>query len=247
MRSSNNCSGSVSSFDFEFLCCAHIYQLQVSIGAHHEVLRLEVSIDDFIGMEMLQDTEDLADQKFSFILVEGDHLCNCIEKIFTLNIFHHKVDEVSVLDQFVEADQEWMLGGSSQNLFFIHHVLNDLRLFHITPVENFNSVDLICPVIVASINLSEIPRSQFLDDMEISDDHFLLMVMSDCGLLDGLAHVSLTLCRFDLKIDLHLTHEPIAHGKNVLRNGELFVSHQLTELHNRILLVGDAFTFELGS
>ena len=56
MGSSNNCSRSVSSFNFQFFCCTHVHQLQVPVCAHHQILRLQISVNDLVWMQMLQDT-----------------------------------------------------------------------------------------------------------------------------------------------------------------------------------------------
>lgn len=70
-----------------------------------------------------------------------------------------------------------MLRGCSEDLLFVHHVLDDLGLFNVASVKNLNSINFVCFLIVAGINLSEISRTKLLNHMEVADYHFFLMIM----------------------------------------------------------------------
>lgn len=43
------------------LGCAHIYELDISVGTHHEIFWLDVTIDYFVRVQVLETQNDLRD------------------------------------------------------------------------------------------------------------------------------------------------------------------------------------------
>ena len=91
-------------------------------------------------MEMLHHEKDLSDQESSVFKSEGDDFGNNIKEIFSLDELHDEIDEVAVFEEFVEVDDEGMLGSCPKNFFLVHDILNDLRFFNIVAVKNLYCV-----------------------------------------------------------------------------------------------------------
>lgn len=130
-----------------------------------------------------------------------------------------------------------MLRSSSQNLLLIHHILNDLGLLHVTSIKNLDCVNLVCFFIVAGIHLAKVARSEFLDNVKIADDHFLLMIVLSCRLPDRLGHLRFGFRLFYFKVNVHSTNKTFTSSHDILRHSELLMSHQLAQLNYRIRLI----------
>ena len=75
---------------------------------------------------MLDHEQNLSDEKPGMLHGEGNDFCDDIKEIFSFYELHDEVDEVGVFDQFVETNNKGMFGNYSQNLLFVHDILNNL-------------------------------------------------------------------------------------------------------------------------
>lgn len=174
MRCSNDGIGSKSPLNLQFFSSTHVHQRKIAIAVHHQILRLEISIDNSIIVHMLYHQQNLSDQETSVLRRKGYHLCNHIKQILTLDELHHEVDEERILDQLVEAYYERMLGHCPQDLLLIHDVLDYLRFLHIGPIQHLNGVQLLRLVIPARIHLTKITLPQPSNYVKVSNLHLLL-------------------------------------------------------------------------
>ena len=126
MGSSNNGVGSVPSFNFESLSCSHVYKGEIAISVHHEVLRLQIPVNNSISVEVFHHDENLSDQKASVLKSERDDFSDDIEQVLAFDELHDEVDEVAVFEEFVETDDEGVFWGCSQNFLLVHDVLDYL-------------------------------------------------------------------------------------------------------------------------
>ncbi len=79
MRSANNSRSSISSLNFQSFSGTHVDQSDISIARHHDILRLQISINDPIRMQMLHHKQDLTHDKFRLILGKSRILCDGVE------------------------------------------------------------------------------------------------------------------------------------------------------------------------
>ena len=136
-----------------------------------------------------------------------------------------------------------MFWGCSQNLLFIHNVLNDLRFLDVAPIKDLNCINFVCPFIIAGIYLPKISRSKFFNYVKVGNYHFLLVILSR-GLLYGLLNVWLGFWRFDFKVDDHFSNISFIWCCYILRNRKLLMRHKLAELDYRIHLVSNALSLK---
>lgn len=134
MRGADDGIGPKSSLNLQFLGRAHIDQGQEPIDVHHQILWLEIPVDDAIGVQMLHHEQDLRHQLPGVLGSEGDHLGDDVEKILALDELHDEVDEVAVLYQLVEGHHEGEARDCPQDLLLIHDVLDYLGFLDVGTV-----------------------------------------------------------------------------------------------------------------
>jgi hypothetical protein len=135
VRSADDGVGPEPALDLQLLSSAHVDQREEPVDVHHEVFRLEIPINDAIGVQVLHHQEYLGDQLPRVFRREGDHLGDDVEEVLTLDELHDEVDEVGVLYQLVETDHEGELGHRPQDLLLVHYVLDYLRFLDVGPVQ----------------------------------------------------------------------------------------------------------------
>ncbi len=140
-----------------------------------------------------------------------------------------------------------MLWSRSQNLFFVHYVLNYLGLLNVASIKDLYRIDLISFLIVTCIDLPEITRTKLFDDMEVTQDHFLFMILLAGGLSQRFIYLWLRFWHFGFKINRHFSCKSFALHNNILWNSELLMGHELAELNDWIWFISDALSFKFGS
>jgi hypothetical protein len=110
VRSADNGIGSKPSFNLKLLSSPHIHESKKAVDIHHKVFRLEISIDDSIGVQMLHHKKDLGNELPAVFWGEGNNLSNDVEEVLTLYKLHYEIDEVTIFYQFVEAYHKWEFG-----------------------------------------------------------------------------------------------------------------------------------------
>ncbi len=78
------------------LACAHIHQLQVSIPAHHNILRLQVPVNQRLLAEQLQDVDQQSNIKSSLFEGKNANGSDNIEQVPSFDILSEEVDVVVV-------------------------------------------------------------------------------------------------------------------------------------------------------
>lgn len=132
-----------------------------------------------------------------------------------------------------------MEGGCAEDLLLVHYVLNDLSLVDVIAIQHLNGIDLVSLLVIARIHLAKVPRSQLLHYMKIRYNHLLLVALFQVQLVDGFGQISLRLSWFQLKVNGQLRHKPLVLSSNILRHNELLGDEKLTELDDRVLVIGD--------
>lgn len=81
----------------------------------------------------------------------------------------------------MEADDQGRLGYFAKSFFLVGDVGHGVGFFDEGSVEHFDGVEFFCFVVVAEVDFCEIALSEFANDVEIADLHFLLTGLAVCG------------------------------------------------------------------
>jgi hypothetical protein len=140
-----------------------------------------------------------------------------------------------------------MFWSCSQDLFFVHYVLNYLGLLNVASIKDLYSINLISFFIVACIDLPEITRTKLFDNVKVTQDHFLFMILFAGRLSQRFICLWIRFWLFGLKINWHFSCKSFALHNNILWNSELLMGHELAELNNWIWFISNALSFQMSS
>lgn len=126
MWGTNDGIGPKPAFYLELFGCAHIHKCEESIYIHHKIFGFQIAIDDTISMQMLHHEKDLGHKLPSMVGSKRYYLGDNVKEILPLYELHDEVDEVAVLDKFVEGHYEGEARNCPQNLLLVHYILDDL-------------------------------------------------------------------------------------------------------------------------
>ena len=166
--------GSEPSFHLQFLGRAHIDQSEKPISIHHQILRLEVSVYDAAGVQMLHHEQHLRHQLPSVLNSKGSHLADDVEEVLALDELHDEIDEIAVLYQFVEGDHEGEARDGSEDLLLVHDVLDYLRFLDVGTIQDLYRVHTLGLHVPTGIHLAEVPLTQLTHHVEVRDMHLFL-------------------------------------------------------------------------
>ena len=104
-RSSDEAEGSVLVL-WHFFACAHIHELQISISAHHDVLRFEVSVDDGLMMEGFKDMDQNGYVKSCLFNWKNADGSDNIKQVLSFDVLSEEVDVVVVFEGTIVFNKE---------------------------------------------------------------------------------------------------------------------------------------------
>jgi len=113
---------------------AIVDKLEVTINANHNILGLKISVDDILGMQVLEDRSDLGTVELSLLGVEVSNSTVIGEEITTREQLSSEVDVTVVLEISVVAESKRMVNSLEDELLVLNviHMLavDDLSLLH---------------------------------------------------------------------------------------------------------------------
>lgn len=89
-----------------FFTCTHINQLQITILADHNILRLQITIYDVFHMESFQDMDEESNVEPGLFERQNANASDHIEEIFSLNVLGKEVDVEVVFEGTVVFHKE---------------------------------------------------------------------------------------------------------------------------------------------
>lgn len=235
MRGTDDCVSSKPPLYFKAFSCAHIYQGQVSIGIHHQILGFKIAIDDSIGVEVFHHEKDLANQEAGMLYREGDNFGDDIEQVLSFNELHYEIDKVCVLEKFVEADNKWVARHGSQYFLFVHDVLNDLGFLNVLSVQHLYGIQFGCFSVVADVDFSEVPLSQLTYYLKVANLHLFLeqtLFLIDCWFFFDFDRDRAGPCF--VKLAFNLAQFSLVLGDHVLVDLDGLPAGDLIQLNNRV-------------
>lgn len=90
-------------------------------------------MDNFVLMHVFQTNKQIANKKFSLLLVESSFVAQMISQITPVQIIHDQVEVLPILKSIANVDQKWMV-EPTQKLSLVHHRTHWLFVnnFHLT-------------------------------------------------------------------------------------------------------------------
>lgn len=162
MRSSDDSERSEAFLFCQQLRSSHVNELQIAIVLNHNVLRLQIPIDDVLHVQILHAQDQRRYIESSNRFGEDTYFSYNIKQLRTFNILQKKVDVLRVFKALHESQHQGEI-NSLQNVFllkdyFLHFVLNHLLLFYaLQSIEFTTSFRLFYKV-----NLPELSLTKFL-------------------------------------------------------------------------------------
>lgn len=95
--------------DVENFCEPEVGQHNVAVLVQQDVLRLEISVNNFGVVEVAKGKSNLCCVKLSLVFGEALLLRKVFEELSALDKVHYKVDPVGFLEDVVHADDEGMV------------------------------------------------------------------------------------------------------------------------------------------
>ena len=105
LRSSDKAESFVLVFN-HFFASSHVNQLQVPISPHHDVLGLQVTVDDALGMEDFHNVDEKSNIEASLLEREDSNGTNHVEKVLSFNVLCQEVDVEVILEGAVVLDDK---------------------------------------------------------------------------------------------------------------------------------------------
>jgi len=121
---------------------AIVDELEISICANHDVLRLKISVHDVLGMQVLEDRSDLSAIELSLFSVEVTNSSVVGEQIATWEKFSSKVDVSVVLEETIVAESERMVNSLKDELLILN-VINVLAVDNLSLLHGLDGVLLV--------------------------------------------------------------------------------------------------------
>mmetsp|Transcript_46424 Transcript_46424/g.61484 ORF Transcript_46424/g.61484 Transcript_46424/m.61484 type:complete len:245 (+) Transcript_46424:821-1555(+) len=162
------------------LCEAEIRHKQVAIFANEHILRLQITINNALLMQMRKCESNLSCEELSLVLREHSHLNEMAEELTTLDKLHEEVDTVLVLEDILHVDEEGVV-DLTQDVFL------ELDVFHLLVLQNdilpddLHGVELAGLRMLDEEDLAEGTLADKLTDLEIAERGLLALVASEDG------------------------------------------------------------------
>ena len=157
-------------------CETKVRKQQISIIIEEYVLRLKISIQNVLLVQMAKCQGNLSDKELCLILLEAAHTCQVSEELATLDEVHQEVDAIFVLENVVHGYDEWVL-------HLVEDVLFELKTFKEVLVNNhiladaLHCIELIGLSLLYHVYLAKGTFSDKLKDVEVLETSYLLLLM----------------------------------------------------------------------
>ena len=157
--SSNNCESFEEILRIEFLCGSHIDQVNFSFWVNNWVFRFEIPVNNVVGVKILNGEKKTPKIVLDHFWIHGLDFSDDIEHLFSVNIFHYKIDILFVMEIFDKAHniRKYDL---FQNTFLRDHWLLHLFLLDVLLTQTFYSekvgskLNVFCKVDLSELTLS---------------------------------------------------------------------------------------------
>ena len=88
---------------------AEVSQQNVTVPSEKHILRLQITVNDALIVQMAQSKSDLSDYKSALVLLESLDLHQVAEELTTINVVHHEEYTVLVREDVLHVDEELMV------------------------------------------------------------------------------------------------------------------------------------------
>ncbi len=122
-------------------CDAQVGESQVPFPVEHQVLRLDVSVDDAVLVQVVESENETCTEELGLVLVEASHLAGVEAEVSSREVVHDEVEVLLVLEGTLHVHDKVVL-DLRQQVPFVHHrvhtLLHDhLRFQHLFHREHF--------------------------------------------------------------------------------------------------------------
>lgn len=88
---------------------SEISDSDIAIRFHDQIFWFDISVDNFIGVQIVQSQYDAGDEELSFVLVEPPTDSDVVPKVAPVQEVHDQVEVLFVLKRIRHIYYEWML------------------------------------------------------------------------------------------------------------------------------------------
>ena len=120
---------------------AEVCQFYVAAGVHQDILGLEVSVDDIVGMEVAQGNQNLGRNELDGALLEPALVAEVVEEVAALDVLQKEVNPVLILEDVVHREDEGVL-RLEQNVLFRPGVDNLPLLYQYILIDSLHRIFL---------------------------------------------------------------------------------------------------------
>lgn len=157
----------------EHLREAEVRQADVPILVHQDVLRLQVTVDDVLGVEMTECHGDLNGVEAGTLLREASHLSQVHEKFTATNESHHEENLLLRLEHVAHTDKEGVI-GLEQDVLFESSRLNLVVLDDHVLSQRLHRVHLVRTSLLHQEHFSERATTNDRFDDEVGESDILV-------------------------------------------------------------------------
>lgn len=90
----------------DLACDAQVSDAQVPLAVDDQVLRLDVSVDDAVLVQVFEPQEETRREELGLFLREASHLANVVPQVSSWQVVHHQVQVEFVLEGITHIDNE---------------------------------------------------------------------------------------------------------------------------------------------
>lgn len=145
-----------------------VRDLEVAVPIQKEVLRLEVSVDDGEGVEVVQRGDDLGRVEERGVGVEATGGAEVREELAAAHVGEQHVKEVRVFVVPNEVDEERVV-DLLENVLLVLDVLDLLEPDDIAHGEDLERVEVLVGAMPAQVHSGERPRTDRLEHLQFID------------------------------------------------------------------------------
>lgn len=87
-----------------------VSKFDIPIHIHQYVFRLEISMNDFVSMQVSQTYKNLGTDKFNGLLLKSSTFAQVIKQITTIHVFQKEIQSQFILEYITHIDNERVLG-----------------------------------------------------------------------------------------------------------------------------------------
>ncbi len=147
----------------------------MTVLVQQNILGLDVSVYDFLWMQVRKAKEDFDYVKSGHVLFYSSMLFNQPEKLSTWTIFHHKDQILFALESEFHLNDKWMV-STFHDVSFVHDNSLFLVFYDNFLIDDFHSIEAAIFLKSAKKNLRKSSWSNQLDDLKWLKANLLFLV-----------------------------------------------------------------------